>query len=37
MSSLAAIDSLVAEWEASGRPLHLLVNNAGVLVSMCVY
>ncbi|PNH05887.1 Dehydrogenase/reductase SDR family member 12 [Tetrabaena socialis] len=32
VSSLAAVKSLAAEWEAAGRQLHLLVNNAGILV-----
>ncbi|KXZ55487.1 hypothetical protein GPECTOR_2g1036 [Gonium pectorale] len=32
VSSLASVDSLVREWEVAGRPLHVLVNNAGILV-----
>ncbi|KAG2424345.1 hypothetical protein HXX76_014554 [Chlamydomonas incerta] len=32
VSSLAAVNGLVREWEAAGRPLHVLVNNAGILV-----
>ncbi|GLC47740.1 hypothetical protein PLESTB_000020700 [Pleodorina starrii] len=32
VSSLASINSLVREWEAAGRQLHLLINNAGILV-----
>ncbi|GFR41790.1 hypothetical protein Agub_g2553 [Astrephomene gubernaculifera] len=32
VSSLASIHQLVRQWEAAGRPLHLLVNNAGILV-----
>ena len=32
VSSLSSIDALVRDWEASGRALHVLVNNAGVLV-----
>ncbi|KAG2495647.1 hypothetical protein HYH03_006247 [Edaphochlamys debaryana] len=32
VSSLASVSALVREWEAAGRPLHLLVNNAGVLL-----
>ncbi|EFJ45998.1 hypothetical protein VOLCADRAFT_82077 [Volvox carteri f. nagariensis] len=32
VSSLASIDSLIREWEAANRPLHVLINNAGILV-----
>ncbi|KAG2452436.1 hypothetical protein HYH02_002679 [Chlamydomonas schloesseri] len=32
VSSLASVNGLVREWEAAGRPLHVLVNNAGILV-----
>ncbi|GLI68163.1 hypothetical protein VaNZ11_012502 [Volvox africanus] len=32
VSSLASIESLVREWEAANRPLHVLINNAGILV-----
>lgn len=33
VSSLSSIDALVHDWEASGRALHVLVNNAGVLIN----
>jgi NAD(P)-dependent dehydrogenase (short-subunit alcohol dehydrogenase family) len=33
VSSLASVASFAADWLASSRPCHLLVNNAGVLVS----
>lgn len=33
VSSLASVASFAANWLASSRPCHLLVNNAGVLVS----
>jgi hypothetical protein len=33
VSSLASVAAFAAEWLAASRPLHLLVNNAGVLVS----
>jgi dehydrogenase/reductase SDR family protein 12 len=32
ISSIADIRRLVAEYEASGRPLHALINNAGLMV-----
>lgn len=31
LASLASVDAFVSDWLASGRPLHLLVNNAGVM------
>jgi NAD(P)-dependent dehydrogenase (short-subunit alcohol dehydrogenase family) len=34
VSSLASVAAFAAEWLAASRPLHLLVNNAGVLVSV---
>lgn len=30
--SLASVRSFAAEWERQQRPLHVLVNNAGVLL-----
>lgn len=33
VSSLASVASFTADWLASSRPCHLLVNNAGVLLS----
>lgn len=33
MSSLDSVAAFAADWLAAARPLHLLVNNAGVLVS----
>ncbi len=30
LASLASVRRFAAGWEAEGRPLHLLVNNAGV-------
>lgn len=32
VSSLASVSAFAKEWCAAARPLHLLVNNAGVLV-----
>lgn len=32
VSSLESVAAFAADWLASSRPLHLLVNNAGVLV-----
>ena len=32
ISSLESVRSFAAEHERSGRPLHVLVNNAGMLV-----
>lgn len=32
ISSLASISKLAKEFEASGKPLHILVNNAGLMV-----
>ena len=32
LSSLASISALGKEFEASGKPLHILVNNAGLMV-----
>jgi len=34
VSSLASVSAFASEWLAAQRPLHLLVNNAGVLVSV---
>ena len=34
VSSLQDVRALAEEWKQSGRPLHVLVNNAGVMVSM---
>eukprot|EP00775_Hariotina_reticulata_P012698 gene12698-12829_t len=33
VSSLASVAEFAADWVAAGRPLHLLVNNAGVLLN----
>lgn len=33
ISSMQSISAFVTEFNASGSPLHVLVNNAGVLVS----
>jgi NAD(P)-dependent dehydrogenase (short-subunit alcohol dehydrogenase family) len=30
LDSLASVRAFVDAWEASGRPLHILINNAGV-------
>lgn len=32
LSSLAAIKALAEEWLASGQPLDVLVNNAGIML-----
>ena len=34
MSSLADIKKLAAEFNKTGRPLHVLINNAGVMVNL---
>lgn len=33
VSSLSSVAAFASDWLSSQRPLHLLVNNAGVLVS----
>lgn len=33
VSRLESVSALVKDLEASGQPLHVLVNNAGVMVS----
>lgn len=34
ISSLESVRSFAAEHERSGKPLHVLINNAGILVRL---